>query len=131
MYDRNKTARARKLRREQTQAEKVIWGLLRTAPFHDYKFRRQLPIGPYITDFCSIRAKLIVELDGSQHLENTPQDRSRTHFLENKGYRIIRFLDNEALANTEGVLTTILQRLQGPSPYPLPQAGEGTNIKPP
>ena len=125
MYNQKQTFRARKLRREQTQTEKVLWVHLRSSSFREFKFRRQWPIGPFITDFCSIQAKLVVELDGSQHFANADYDKSRTHYLEDRGYRVIRFWDNEALANIEGVLTTILQQLQGPSPYPLPQAGEG------
>ena len=96
--------RARRLRRDATDAEKCLWRALREA-FPDAKFRRQTPVGPYIADFLSFRHKLIIEVDGGQH---TPEaDAIRTRYLEREGYRIRRFWNNDVLANTEGVLALI------------------------
>jgi len=102
---------------------------LRNRQLGDLKFRRQATIGLYIADFVCIEAKLVVELDGGQHLEEL--DRKRTHFLEQRGFTVLRFWNNDALENVEGVLETILKTARDgkseeePSPNPLPHAGEG------
>ena len=96
--------RARRMRRDATDAEKRLWYALREA-FPQAKFRRQTPVGPYIADFLSFRHKLIVEVDGSQHTPAT--DARRTAYLERQGYRVLRFWNTEALTNTDGVLTQI------------------------
>ena len=75
------------------------------------KFRRQYSIGPYIVDFCSIDHRLVIELDGGQHLENVDADRERTAFLERLGFRVMRFWDNQVLTNTDAVLEAILEQL--------------------
>jgi very-short-patch-repair endonuclease len=90
---------ARRLRREQTDAENTLWKLLRSKQLSDFKFRRQHVIGPFIVDFCCIQEKFIVELDGHQHLDNKIYDTKRTQFLEQKGYKVIRFWDNDMLIN--------------------------------
>jgi very-short-patch-repair endonuclease len=96
--------RARRLRRDATDAEKKLWQALGEA-FPEARFRRQCPVGPYIADFLSFRHKLIVEVDGGQH---TPQsDARRTAYLQREGFRILRFWNNDVLANTEGVLMQI------------------------
>ncbi len=86
-----------------------------------------MPIGPYIVDFCCREMKLIVELDGGQHAARADYDAGRTAFLQALGYRVLRFWDNDALANTDGVLQRIAEALRaaGPSPRPSPQRGEG------
>ena len=96
--------RARRLRRDATDAEKRLWRALREA-FPDAKFRRQSPVGPYFADFLSFRHKLIVEADGGQH--TIEADAARTRFLEREGYRVLRFWNNDVLANTEGVIAQI------------------------
>ncbi|HEY7652296.1 MAG TPA: endonuclease domain-containing protein [Methylomirabilota bacterium] len=116
---------ARGLRRRQTDAERRLWARLRDRRLHGAKFARQVPIGPYVVDFCSRERKLIVELDGGQHAMRAGDDASRTAFLEALGYRVLRFWDNEALANTDGVLQSIARALAAPSPRPSPQRGEG------
>ncbi len=75
------------------------------------KFRRQHPIGSYIVDFCATRQKLIIEVDGSQHLEQQEKEQARTDFLEHAGYRILRFWNNEVLDDIEAVLETIQSEL--------------------
>jgi very-short-patch-repair endonuclease len=74
-------------------------------------FRRQHAIGLYITDFCSPKAKLIIELDGSQHLEQEEYDTERTALLESKGYRVLRFWNSDVMNNIEGVVGVILEEL--------------------
>jgi adenine-specific DNA-methyltransferase len=117
---------ARNLRRSQTDAERRLWARLRDRRLTGVKFSRQVPIGPYFVDFCCRELKLIVELDGGQHATQGPYDAERTAFLERLGYRVVRFWDNDALANTEGVLIRILEALAiRPSPRPSPRRGEG------
>ena len=102
----NATARARSFRRTMTDAERVLWRALRSA-LPDYHWRKQIPFGPYIVDFCSHRAKLVIEVDGGQHAEGGDRDATRTRFLEAEGYRIIRFWNNDVFTNREGVIQAI------------------------
>jgi hypothetical protein len=88
-------------------------------------FARQVPIGPYVVDFCCRERKLIVELDGGQHARRAAYDAGRTAFMERLGYRVLRFWDNEALGNTDGVLQRIAQALTDPSPPALSRGGRG------
>ena len=99
-----------------TDAERKLWAALRIS-FADAHWRHQVPFGPFIADFCSHRAKLIVELDGGQHRPET--DAARTRFLESQGYRVLRFWNNDVIENVEGVVTAIADAL-----LPLP-LGEG------
>jgi len=100
---------ARNLRRNSTDAENRLWYYLRGSRFEGAKFLRQFPIGPHVTDFACRDARLAVELDGGQHTPET--DAPRTEVIEAFGYRIIRFWNNDVLANTEGVLEVIRQEL--------------------
>ena len=112
------TGRARQLRRDSTEAEQILWGALRNRQLGGYKFRRQTPIGRYIVDFVCKERRLIVEMDGSQHLEEGVYDRVRTEFLESLGYRVLRIWNYEALSDLESVADAILLELErgGPSP---------------
>jgi very-short-patch-repair endonuclease len=116
---------ARDLRQSQTDAERKLWWRLRDRRLTEFKFRRQHPIGPYITDFCCTEAKLVVELDGGQHSVQRNSDAERTALLERQGYRVLRFWDNEVLTDIEGVLQRLLEVLKRdelrPSPCPLPR----------
>ena len=116
---------ARRLRIDSTEVERLLWQRLRNRQLGGNKFRRQVTIGPFIVDFACIDACLIVEIDGGQHSEE--RDAARTAFLQSKGYRVIRFWNNEVLENIDGVLQSILMKIedQAPSPNPLPLAGEG------
>lgn len=105
-------ARAKALSRNQTSAEEKLWTHLRTHRMGDIHFRRQHAIGNYIVDFATPRKKLIIELDGSQHLEQKEYDQERTAFLNSKGYKILRFWNNDVMNNLEGVLTVIWQTLK-------------------
>ena len=109
-------ARAKDLSHNQTPAEIKLWTHLRAHRLADVHFRRQHAIGNYIVDFCAPRKKLIIELDGSQHLEQQEYDKERTKYLESKGYRVIRFWNNDVMNNLESVLTAIWDVLQGQSP---------------
>jgi primosomal protein N' (replication factor Y) len=102
---------ARRLRRDSTDAELRLWLPLRDRRLAGYRFRRQHPIGDFIVDFACTRHRLIVEADGGQHADNEV-DKRRTKALEDKGWRVIRFWNNDVLANTEGVVETILGTLQ-------------------
>jgi len=118
---------ARGLRRRQTDAERRLWARLCDRRFLGVKFTRQMPIGPYVVDFCCRERKLIVELDGGQHVARADYDSGRTAFLRALGYRVVRFWDNDALVNTDGMLQRIAEALSSPrpSPRPSPQRGEG------
>jgi very-short-patch-repair endonuclease len=102
---------AKELRHNTTPAEQKLWAALRAHQTDDVHFRRQHAIGNYIVDFCSPRQKLIIELDGSQHLEQQEYDQQRTEFLQAKGYRVLRFWNNAVLVDLNGVMTVILDAL--------------------
>src|SRR5580704_13041566 len=104
---------ARRLRREQTEAERILWQHLRGRQMRGAKFRRQFPIGVYFTDFCSTDRRLIVELDGAQHLDRSREDEIRTSFLESEGYRVLRFWNSQVLESVEEVLGAIDECLRG------------------
>ncbi len=95
------------LRKNQTDAENALWKELRMQQLNDVHFRRQHPIGHYIVDFCSPLKKIIIEVDGGQHLEQEAYDQRRTEFLEQEGYRVLRFWDHEVLTELEAVLQVI------------------------
>src|SRR4026208_1797060 len=94
---------AGKLRQNQTEAEAKVWSRLRAHRMAGVQFRRQHAIGNYIVDFCSSRRKLIIELDGSQHLDQAEYDSERTTYLESKGYRVLRFWNNDVMKDIETV----------------------------
>lgn len=104
--------RARRLRREPTDAERHLWYDLRRKTLGGWRFRRQAPIGRYIADFVCFEARLIVELDGGQHAEaRQAYDADRTVWLEAEGFRVLRFWNNDVLTNTAGVVEEIVRAL--------------------
>jgi very-short-patch-repair endonuclease len=107
---------ARTLRHNQTDTERELWHLLRRSELAGYKFRRQVPLGPYIADFVCLSARLIVELDGGQHGEQIPHDSERTKWLEAQNFLVLRFWNNQVFEEQEAVLETILSTLTAPSP---------------
>jgi very-short-patch-repair endonuclease len=119
-YPPDQRTHARKLRRDITDAEKKLWARLRDRQLCGAKFRRQHPMGPFITDFCCVERGLVVELDGGQHAEQSAADQARTDFLESRGYRVLRFWNNDVLTNLEGVVERISAALEGHHPCPLP-----------
>ncbi|HTR60049.1 MAG TPA: DUF559 domain-containing protein [Candidatus Binataceae bacterium] len=105
--------RARRLRREATDQERILWQRLRAKRLEGFKFRRQHRIGPYYADLCCVQKRLIVEIDGEQHAQKQEQaDERRTAFLSSEGYRVIRFWNHEVLKDIENVLLRILQALR-------------------
>lgn len=115
MRETEKTAQARVLRRNPTHAEDQLWLRLRRQQLGGWQFRRQHPIGPYIADFACLKAMLVVELDGGQHCDSA-SDRTRDHYMQSIGWRVLRFWNNESLKNPEGVLSTIQSILDTPTP---------------
>jgi very-short-patch-repair endonuclease len=109
---------ARELRKNMTDAERIIWYYLRDRRLSGWKFRRQHPIGPFIVDFICIEKRLIVEVDGGQHNLNPEIDIKRTEYLKERGYRVIRFWNNDVLKETEAVLNSILLSLSDNIPSP-------------
>ena len=117
--DREPTRRSRELRNNATSAERKLLQYIRNRQLCGTRFNRQVPIGPFICDFAARSAKLIIELDGGQHAVRTLEDERRTRFLAGRGYRVLRFWNNDVLWNVEGVLTMIEEALRDrPSPNP-------------
>jgi len=112
---RNEITIARKLRINSTDTEKYLWKYLRERQLEGIKFRRQHPIGKYIVDFINLEKKIIIELDGGQHLDNK-KDKLRDRWLKEQGYKVLRFWDNEVLINIEGVMESIRKKIYSPSP---------------
>ena len=103
--------RAANLRKNMTPAESKLWAYLRRNQL-GFRFRRQHAIGNFIADFCCIKKKLIIELDGSQHLDMREYDRDRTEYLQSRGYRVIRFWNNDVMNDIEGVILAISAQRQ-------------------
>ncbi len=117
MRDRVLTDRAKSMRSNATEAEQRMWLALRAKRFGAAKFRRQKVIGPYIVDFASRDPMLVVEIDGDTHSDRQGYDLSRTEFLEQQGYRVIRFNNSDVMQNMEGVMEMLGRALRTP---PLP-----------
>ena len=126
-----RTGIARALRRRQTDAERALWRLLRDRRLAGVKFRRQHPVGRYVTDFACPELGLVIELDGGRHAEKTEQDRCRSAELARHGYLVLRFWNNEMLKEPESVLKAILAAAESPSPQPSPGQGRGGRIPSP
>ena len=110
----------RRLRNAPTDAERLLWQRLRARQMDGCKFRRQHPFGDFILDFACLDRKLVIELDGSQHAERVEADAARTAFLEQAGFRVLRFWNNQVFEEMEGVLEVIWQalRVRGGTPSP-------------
>ena len=123
--------KAQSLRRQLTDAERKLWSVLRNRQLAGAKFRRQQPIGPFIADFVCQEHRLIVEADGGQHADYGGDD-PRSAFLEGKGYRLLRFWNNDILGNLDGVAEVIAMAVSSPHPAraahesPSPSRGEGS-----
>ncbi|NMC73416.1 MAG: endonuclease domain-containing protein [Geobacteraceae bacterium] len=120
--------RARDLRNNATDAERLLWRHLRNSQIEGVKFRRQQPIEDYIVDFVSFSPKLIVELDGSQHADSNCYDERRDACLRRNGFVVLRFWNNEIIENIEGVVEVIRKRcleVASPTPQPPPARGGG------
>lgn len=119
---------AKNLRKCSTDAERVLWRQLRGKQLEGYKFRRQEPIGSYIVDFVCYFKKIIVEVDGGQHAIDADKDFKRDSWFRRQGFKVLRYWSNEVLANTEGVIETILRELGAP-PLPLTPSYKGRGDK--
>ena len=106
-------SRARGLRREMTKAERRLWTLLRHSQLKVH-FRRQVPFGPYILDFACLEPKIVVELDGTQHLNEKTAiyDSKRDSYLKEQGFKVLRISDRDLLANSDGVVKVIYEHIQ-------------------
>ncbi|MFH0770260.1 MAG: endonuclease domain-containing protein [Candidatus Peregrinibacteria bacterium] len=100
---------ARRLRKDETKGERILWSILRARRFHAYKFRRQVPLGPFIADFLCVGKKLIVEIDGETHDAASAQarDRRRDAYFRARGFRTLRFSNSLTIEDTSAVLTVI------------------------
>lgn len=98
---------AKSFRNSSTDAERLHWKYLRNSQLEGIKFRRQQPLGPYIVDFVSFESNLIIEVDGSQHADDTRYDDARTVYLTHNGFKVLRFWNHELVENLEGVLQVI------------------------
>ena len=119
------TSNARRLRKNRTDAECALWERLRRKQLNGLRFRQQVPLGPHVVDFLCAPQMLIVEVDGGQHALAAAVDCERTAWLEARGFRVVRFWNNDVLQNLDGVIDTILLALRGevsPPPHPAPIA---------
>ena len=120
-------SRARALRKNLTDAERTMWAMLRGHRLNGLGFRRQFPIGPFVADFVCLAAKLVIEIDGGQHFSDAGETRDarRTAYIENQGFRVLRFSNRDVLANRSGVLQTIAAAVETSAPSPtLPRKRE-------
>ena len=109
VYNKKSLVNAKKLRIEQTEFEEIIWQHLRAKRLNGIKFRRQVPVGIYILDFVALSKKLVVEIDGSQHIElQQAYDNVRTEYLKQNGYTVLRFYNNDITNNIYSVLNKIV-----------------------
>ncbi|WP_460034923.1 endonuclease domain-containing protein [Methylothermus subterraneus] len=104
MSEKHQTEYARRLRVNMTDAERVLWRHLRAKRFWGVQFRRQAPLGPYIVDFLSHNPKLVIEVDGSQHQDRQREDEMRDAWLQERGFKVLRFWNDQVLDETEAVL---------------------------
>jgi very-short-patch-repair endonuclease len=119
--------RARQLRKDLTDTERLVWSKLRNRRFAQFKFRRQVPLGNFIVDFVCFDRRLIVELDGGQHTLQREYDEKRTGWLKSQGFDIVRFWNHEVFQDWDAIEELIWRKLQqNPSPpTPLPQGERG------
>ena len=121
----NLTQTAKELRRNSTDAERLLWRHLKAKQFEGHKFRRQEQIGRFIVDFVCYEKKIIVEADGSQHAMEKEKDEERTEWLNSQGFMVLRFWNHEILTNIEGVLGVVKNRcLETPLSPALSHRGE-------
>ena len=122
---------ARALRNNPTDAERALWRRLWQRQFNEFKFRRQQPIGSYIVDFVCLEKKLIIEVDGGQHAASA-QDLERTSWLEGRGFRVLRFWNNQVLKEIEAVTKAFWEALpcENGTPHPVSSTGQALNPPP-
>ena len=113
-YNPHNLKNAKEMRSDMTPAETKMWRILRGKRFQDLKFKRQVLIGNYIVDFLCEDKKIIIEIDGGQHNEelNIQSDKNRTRYLENNGYKVLRFWNDEVMKNIDGVMEVIFREVE-------------------
>jgi very-short-patch-repair endonuclease len=122
----NLTEAARELRKNMTDAERILWMRLKAKQLDGLKFRRQEQIGLFVADFVCFEKGIIIEADGGQHAIEREKDAERTQWLNAQGYTVLRFWNNDILTNIEGVMETIRSAcIEPPSPRPSPTEGRG------
>jgi len=120
--------RQRELRAFGTEAEKRLWSCLRNRQIDGCKFRRQVWIGNYVVDFVCLERRLVIEADGSQHVDQMEYDDRRSAFLMREGFRVMRFWNNEVLSNLDGVAAMIGEALHMNRPSPSHPASPGGSL---
>ncbi|MDE2837942.1 MAG: endonuclease domain-containing protein [Chloroflexota bacterium] len=118
------TTRARGFRKDPTDAERALWGILRKRGVQGRRFRRQAPIGPYIVDFVCFETRLVIEVDGGQHAEQADYDAARTAWLESQGFRVMRFWNNEVLEQMGAVREALWLEIGGGTPTHPPHSSD-------
>ena len=113
-----RTSKARQLRKNPTEAERLLWNYLRYRQINGHKFRRQRPISQYVVDFVCLEKGLVIELDGGQHSQQVVYDSQRSRQLEAQGFRVLRFWNNQVLEEIETVTAAILEALESPTGSP-------------
>ena len=116
--DQQTKERSRALRKNATDAERILWHHLRRRQLNGHRFRRQQPIGPYIVDFYCHDKQLIIEVDGGQHSEEQVYDAKRTQWLEQNGFQVLRFWNHEVMNRNDVVLEAIHEALEQKNPLP-------------
>ena len=121
------TDRARQLRRDATEPERRLWAILLSLRQQGHHFRRQHPIGPYYADFACVSAGLVIEADGVTHMPegDVAYDRRRDDFLRSRGFRVLRFWNNDIRDDPDGVYRVICDTLSAPTPTPDPSPSSG------
>lgn len=122
------TTIARNLRKKSTKAENLLWQNLRNRQLEGFKFRRQQPIGTYIVDFINFEKGIVIEIDGGQHALLKDKDKQRDAWLNEEGFKVLRFWNNDVFENLDGILQVIRNRLITPSPIPS-HKGRGNRSK--
>ncbi len=119
----NITKIAKTLRKNSTKAERLLWRNLRAKQIDGLKFRRQEPLGDYVVDFICFEKRLVIEVDGGQHMIKVVKDKERESWLKKKGFKILRFWNNEVLRNIEGILEVISRNCSDHPPFIPPIKG--------
>ncbi len=125
-YDKNLVSRARELRKDITEAEKIFWDkVLKSKKLLNFKFTRQKPLDNFIVDFYCAKLRLVIEIDGEIHNFQKARDQERDNVLEEKfGLKIIRYKNEEVLNDTEKIIEDLVRRIHDTTPPDLPLSGE-------
>ena len=128
----SQVAWARHSRRNLTDAERAFWRRVRYRQLGGFRFRRQAPIGTYIVDFVCFERRLVIEVDGGQHMQAAEADRKRSDWLERNGFRVLRFWNHHVLQAPDAVIEAVWEALEQPAPHlnPPPRGGRKRSLPP-